>query len=84
MADDSTRINVGRILAEVVARCGGTSRDVLARPEEVTTVKMIALLALVLGDQERRLRVLEPCAESGGRPHVWLDGGVCGYCEVRK
>lgn len=45
---------------------------------------VVAALALIVTDQERRLRALEPCPRNDGGPHVWLSSGVCGYCEVRR
>ena len=45
---------------------------------------IVAALTLIVADQERRLRVLEPCPRNDNGPHVWLSSGVCGYCEVRR
>lgn len=42
-------------------------------------------LADALTEIDRRLRVLEPCANRAGEPHEWLSyGGPCSYCGITR
>ena len=44
-------------------------------------------LAEIVADQERRLRVLEPCPKariSTHGPHIWDLGGTCEACGIVK
>lgn len=48
----------------------------------------LRLLALIVADQERRLRALEPCPRRGGiGAHIWVEdsaGIACNFCGVRR
>lgn len=47
----------------------------------------LAGLAVIVAEQEKRLRALEPCHERHGEPHLWVDvpeGLVCFGCKLPK
>lgn len=46
----------------------------------------LQVLARIVGEQERRLRVLEPCemTPNEGAPHAWSPSRTCIWCGVRR
>lgn len=71
-------------LKRIVNEAGSTSKDILAGATVRALGAAVVLLAFIVAEQERRLRVLEPCR--GGEPHVWaetLSGGMrCRACDI--
>ncbi len=92
--DSTLPFDIDKAIREIISRIGAAEQHPLARPEERTAAKTVALLALIVGEQNRRLRVLEPCPQSGGEPHVWAPIGKrfadpgeplrCLRCDLRK
>lgn len=78
-----TREEIGQGLASLVRNMGAVVKDILAR-DRMAAAGVLTLAAIV-AEQERRLRVLEPCPNAlGPHPeHAWLNG-VCPRCEARR
>lgn len=64
--------------------------DVLAKnltPVNRQVFDFVRSMVGVVIHLDRRVRVLEPCAQNRGRNHTWIgpdDDEKCGYCDIER
>lgn len=80
-----TPAEIDAALRRIITETGEAAKNPTAR-EARTVAAAVSLLALVIADQEQRLRALEPCQServSVFSGHKWNAGGTCMYCPAR-
>lgn len=79
-----TPAEIDGALRRIISESGDVAKDIRNPGGERVLAACVSLLSVVLAEQEKRLRALEPCRKNVDGLHVYLSSGVCGYCGVGR
>lgn len=82
-----TREEIDATLKRIIAETGAVAKNTITQPERMLGA-CVAMLALIVGEQEQRLLAVEPCPGAPAlyehKAHAWREDGSCSRCEARR